>query len=192
MPSEDVMDTDLLLRIDRLESRAEIGELCAAYCISCDDQDIPSLRALFTDDVEIRARNGTMQTAGIDDVMAMYERMFAIRGPSFHWSHDRFVDFDNEDPNRATGKVLAHAETTPDGRASIAALRYEDVYRRVAGRWLIARRELTFLYYMPIVEYAERLVRKDRVWAGDRWVDADYPEVMGPWSGWPSNSGERG
>lgn len=186
------MNPDLLLRIDRLESRAEIGELCAAYCITCDDQDMPGLRALFTDDVVIRARNGTMRTQGVDAVMAMYERMFAVRGPSFHWSHDRFVAFDDSDPDRATGKVLAHAETTPDGETSIAALRYEDVYRRVGGRWLIARRELTFLYYTPVVEYAERLTRKERVWAGGRWVDADFPEAMGPWSGWASNTGDEG
>ena len=40
--------TDLLARIDRLESRAAIAELCASYCIACDDQDLPSLRGLFT------------------------------------------------------------------------------------------------------------------------------------------------
>lgn len=177
-------DTDLLARIDRLESRAAIGELCARYCIACDDQDLPSLRALFTADAVVRARNGTMSATGIEQIMAMYRGMFSIRGPSFHRSLDRIVTFDPTDRDRATGQVLAHAETTPAGRASLAALRYEDVYRRQSGTWLIARRQLTFLYYAPMAELPERLGQRDRVWAGDRWVEADYPEAMGPWSGW--------
>lgn len=180
----DVAPDDLLLRIDRLESRTAIGELCARYCIACDDQDLASLRALFTDDVVVRARNETMNATGLDEVMDMFTAMFAIRGPSFHWTHDRRVGFDPADGDRATGQVLAHAETTPDGRPSIAALRYEDVYRRQAGRWLIARRQLTFLYYTPIADYPDRLGRPERVWAGDRWVKADYPETLGPWAGW--------
>lgn len=175
---------DFETRLDRLESRAEIGELCARYCVACDDQDLDDLRTLFTDDAVVCSRNGAMDAVGLDAVMAMFKAMFAIRGPSFHWSHDRFVDFDDRDPDRATGRVLAHAETTPNGKVSVAAIRYEDIYRRVAGRWRIARRRLTFLYYTPITDYAERFGQRDRVWAGDRWVQADYPEGLGPWSRW--------
>ena len=184
---------DLIARIDRLESRAAIAELCASYCIACDDQDLPSLRGLFTEDAVVRARNGTMRATGIGEVMAMFTAMFVIRGPSFHWTHDRRVTFDPADPDRATGQVLAHAETTPDGRPSVAALRYEDVYRRQDERWFIARRQLTFLYYTPVADYPDRLGRAERVWAGDRWVAADYPEALGPWAtwgqAWPTDEG---
>lgn len=178
------VESDFALRLDRVESRDAIGELCAAYCIACDDQDMESLRAVFTDDVVIETRNGLMNASGIDAVMAMYKQTFAVRGPSFHWTHDRFVQFDESDVDIASGRVLAHAETTPNDRVSVAALRYEDLYHRKSGRWLIARRRLFFLYYVPVSDYAQRLGRSDRVWARDQWIHADFPEVLGPWSGW--------
>ena len=50
-------------RLDQLESRFAIWELCSAYCKACDDRDMRSLRLLFTDDVELATQNGTMPRA---------------------------------------------------------------------------------------------------------------------------------
>lgn len=168
-------------RIDRLESRALIAELGSAYCIACDDHDIVRLRGLFTDDVVIRSLDGKMDASGIDQVMAMFDAMFAIRGPAYHWTHDRFVTFDDADPDRATGQVLAHAETTPDGVPSLAALRYEDEYRRVDGAWKFARRLLSFLYYMPIRDYADRMATSERFFDKGGYRASDYPEKLAAW-----------
>lgn len=175
---------NLELRIDRLESRAEIGELCSAYCIACDDRDVARLRGLFVDDVRIRAKNGSMDAEGVDAAMAMFNTMFGIRGPSFHWTHDRFVWFDDSDPDRATGHVLAHAETSLNGVPSLAALRYEDVYRRANGVWKFAERVLSFLYYLPIRDYAAHFATGDRVAVEGGWRAGDYPESQEPWQAW--------
>lgn len=170
--------TSLERRIDRLEARAEIAELCSAYGIACDEHDYDRLESLFTADVRIQSRDGLMDGQGRDAVMAMFGRMLAIRGPAYHWTHDRFVQFDDSDPDVATGLVLAHAETSPNGVASVAAIRYADRYRREEGRWKFAERQLSFLYYMPVTEFAAHFPSAERMGLGGEWRGADFPEGL--------------
>lgn len=171
-------------RLDELESRARLRELQTRYCIAADDRNMPALSALFTDDIHIESRDGAMQARGRADVMAMFDRLFLIRGPSFHWTHDVLLEFDPSDRNRATGLVLAHAETTPNGVASVAALRYEDVYRREGSTWRFASRFLQFLYYMPMSEFVGRFPTAKRIGIHGGWYEADYPESLPSWQAW--------
>jgi hypothetical protein len=171
-------------RIDRVEARAEIAELCSAYCLSCDDRDLARLESLFTDDITIRSVDGAMNAHGKGDAIAMFNRMFLIRGPSFHWTHDRFVTFDDQDRDGASGLLLAHAETTPNGVTSVAAIRYHDRYRRIGGRWLFAERILSFLYYMPMVEFAAHFNTAERMAIHGDWRKADFPEALECWQDW--------
>ena len=175
---------NLAERIDRLESRAEIGELCSAYCIAVDQRDMEWLRRLCADDVVFESSDGGMNSNGIDEVVAMFDRVLAIRGPGIHWTHDRFVEFDPDDPDKATGIVLAHAETSPNKTPSIAALRYDDTYRRVNGQWRFAVRSLTFFYYMPLKDFADRFQEEKRFLSGDGWREADFPERTEAWQRW--------
>lgn len=178
------MGEDLEKRIDRLESRARIAEMCTEYGIACDFRDMEKLASLFTPDVIIRSVNGSMNAQGRDAAVAMFNEMFKVRGPAYHWTHDRIVRFDDGDPDRADGIILSHAETTPNGRASIAGLRYDDVYRRIDGCWYFAERVLSFLYYTPMVDYVSRLQNPKRVLAGAEWHEADFPESAPSWVKW--------
>lgn len=175
------MDKDWALRIDRLEARAEIAELCTHYCTACDDRDMVLLRSLFAPDIVIQSRDRKMDARGIDNVMAMFENMFTIRGPAFHWSHDRVITFDDGDPDRATGLLLAHAETTPDGEASIAGIRYHDIFRRIDGKWHFAERQLSFLYYMRMADFIAHFPTSKRMGLGGEWREADFPESLPTW-----------
>lgn len=172
-------DDDLRRRIERLEARNDIDELVSAYCMACDDRDLDRLRGLFTADVRIRSRDGAMDARGADAAMAMFERMFAIRGPSFHWTHDHSIRITGADS--ATGLIMAHAETTPNGTVSLAAIRYNDVYRRENGAWKIAQRELSFLYYLPAADYGEGLTSPLRIRVHGTPQPADYPETLATW-----------
>jgi ketosteroid isomerase-like protein len=131
---------ELRARIDQLESRAAITELITAYAIACDEHDIPRLGGLFCTDGVLDTPNGTMVAHGREAIEAMFIEVFKIRGPAFHWTHDVTITFADGDPDRATGLVLCHAETSPNGIASVAALRYHDAYRREGGVWRIASR----------------------------------------------------
>jgi ketosteroid isomerase-like protein len=177
-------DNDFEKRLDRVESRTAIVEMCTAYGIACDFRDMRKLASLFTDDVVIRSVNGSMNARGIDAAIAMFNRMFMIRGPAYHWTHDRIVIFDDADRDAAQGIILSHAETTPNGIPSLAGLRYHDRYRRIAGRWYFAERLLSFLYYVPLTEYVQRLPESARVSANGQWHAADYPESDAAWREW--------
>ena len=168
-------------RIDRLESRAAISELVAAYGKACDDHDMPLLMSLFTDDACMDTPSGLMQADGREAIREMFETVLATRGPSFHWSHDHVIEFDDAARDAARGLILSHAETSPAGTVSVAAMRYEDTYRREAGRWLFARRTLHFLYYVPVTEFANGLSSTKRLFVNGAPQAADYPESLESW-----------
>ena len=178
-------------RLDRLESHKAMRELATAYCVAADDRDLEGLGRLFTDDVYIASRDGGMDARGRATVIAMFDRMFEIRGPSCHWTHDMVVDFDDKDPDAARGMVIAHAETTPNGRPSVAAIRYYDTYRREAGSWRFAERILHFLYYMPIDEYLSRFPTALRIGVYGQSKAADFPETLASWKGWLERHGRE-
>ena len=168
-------------RVERLESRIAIEELVSAYGVACDEHDIPRLGGLFTEDGEFDSPSGVMRAKGRAEIIDLFVQAFKIRGPGYHWTHDPFIRIDGDNPARAKGTVLSHAETTPNGVMSLAAMKYNDDYRRVAGRWLFARREIQFLYYVPAKDYLQAMTKRQRLFFGDAWFDADYPEQLPAW-----------
>ncbi len=168
-------------RIDRLESRLAIAELVAAYAEACDAHDMPRLMDLFAEDIEIDSPSGLMRARGKAAVEALFVALLRVRGPSFHWTHDHRIRIDPADPDRATGRVMAHAETTPGGVHSLAALRYDDAYVRQGGVWRFARRTLAFLYYVPAARYPGALAEALRLHAGPARLPADLPETLASW-----------
>ena len=173
--------SSILARLDRLESKEAIRELVTTYAIACDEHDMPRLTACFTDDACFDSPNGAMVARGKAAIVTMFENTFKIRGPSYHWTHDVTVRVDDGNPDEATGLVLSHAETSPSGVVSIAAMRYDDSYRREAGEWRFAQRVITFLYYVPAAEYTASLNQPNRVLIGGERLPADYPETLAPW-----------
>lgn len=172
---------DLETRVARLEARAEIGELVTRYAIACDEHDMAHLESLFTTDAVFDTPNGMMRAEGRDAIMEMFVKVLAIRGPGYHWTHDHIIRFDRGSEAAASGLVLSHAETTPNGTHSLAAMKYDDEYRVEDGAWRFALRSLSFLYYVPAAEYDGALARTDRVVAGGRRLQADYPERLAVW-----------
>lgn len=175
------MQLSLERRIDRLEARAQIAELCCDYCTACDDRDMALLESCFTEDVRFHSRDRQMDASGRSQTMDLFNQLFAVRGPGYHWTHDRKVTFDDVNPDIASGLVLAHAETTPHGEPSIAGIRYNDRYRRVDGQWLFAERYLTFLYYMPMKDLIDRFPTELRIGLNKEWREADFPESLPTW-----------
>jgi uncharacterized protein (TIGR02246 family) len=168
-------------RVARLEARAEIAELVSAYGVACDEHDIARLKTLFTPDASFESPNGRMQAKGRDAIIAMFVKVLGNRGPGYHWTHDHFVRFDQGREGAASGLVYSHAETTPNGVMSLAAMKYDDTYAQENGVWKFARRQISFLYYVPATEYATSLSSTDRVTMDGTRVAADYPEKLDAW-----------
>ena len=171
----------ILDRLDRLESKDAIRGLVTAYAIACDEHDLPRLAGLFTEDAVFASPNGAMVADGRDAIASMFIETLKIRGPAFHWTHDVTIQIDPDNPDQATGLVYSHAETTPNGVVSLAAMKYVDDYRREDGQWRFAKRVINFLYYVSFVEYANGLKNENRVVIGDERLPADYPETLAPW-----------
>jgi uncharacterized protein (TIGR02246 family) len=167
-------------RIDQLESRAAIQELVTKYAVSCDEHDIPKLQNLFTEDAVFKSPSSFLRATGREAITSMFIEVLKKRGPGYHWTHDLIVQF-GDDRNAASGTVYSHAETTPDGVVSIAAMKYKDKYRRDSGVWYFSEREIHFFYYVPMQEYIETLNYEDRLYVGKEKRPADYPESLESW-----------
>lgn len=183
---------ELRKRVERLESRSEIMELISAYAVACDEHDMPRLESLFTEDACFDTPSGLMVANGRKAIVDMFYKVLGIRGPGYHWTHDHFIRADKTNPDRATGLVLSHAETTPNNRPSLAAMRYDDIYRRQSGKWLFEKRTLNFLYYVPVSEYPNALTSSLRLFSstGER-MKADYPEALPAWQNFEKEKARR-
>jgi ketosteroid isomerase-like protein len=174
---------DLESRIRRLEDRIEIGELITRYALVMDNRDMGAMPSLFTENVVIRSQDGVMNIVGRDAAVELFRGRFKVLGPSNHVSHDRIIQFDAADPDRATGLVLSHAEMNRKGVAMLAAIRYHDTYRREAQGWRFQERLLTFMYYVPTSEYLDALgaglAARNRAY--DVAQPADWPEALPTW-----------
>src|SRR5688572_4161590 len=173
-------DPSLPARVRRLEDRAELAELAARYCIAVDDRDVATLASLFTVDGSFRSKDGVMDARGRAAVIEQFRGRFAVLGPSNHFTHDHVFEF-GADQDVAAGLVTSHAEVIRNGRALIAALRYEDRYRREHGRWRFADRLLSFLYYLPAEDYVRGFASRLRMRAYGDERPADYPEALPSW-----------
>ncbi len=149
-------------RVDRLESRAAIRELVTKYAVACDEHDIPRLQNLFTEDAVFKSPSSFLEATGREAITAMFIDVLKSRGPGYHWTHDLILD-EGADPDTATGIVYSHAETTPNGVVSIAAMKYLDRYRRESGVWYFSEREIHFFYYVPMAKYIDTLNEEKRL-----------------------------
>lgn len=170
-------------RVRRLEDRTAINELIARYCLVMDNRDVAAIETLFTPDVHIWSADGVMDSRGREAAVAMFKGRFEVLGPSNHFTHDRIIEFDALDHDKATGLVLSHAEMQRKGQPMITAIRYHDVYQRCDGRWRFKERGLSFMYYVPTAEYLDAfgpgLDRRMRAY--DAPTPADWPEKLPSW-----------
>jgi|TARA_B110000495_G_C22741996_1_gene435027 ketosteroid isomerase-like protein len=172
---------NILIRLERLESIEAIRTLVSNYAESCDQQDLKALEKLFTVEAEFNSPNGSLQSKGRQNILDMYQEVFMTRGPSFHWTHDTTVTIDEENSDLASGTVYSHAETTRDGIASLAAMRYDDEYSKEEESWKFSKRVIHFFYYVKTEDYLSSLNSPLRVTMGDKKIAADIPESIPAW-----------
>lgn len=157
------MQADLERRIRRIEDREAIRVLVGQYAIAMDNKDFDLVAAIFAPDGRFGWVDGAFDIRGRDEIVTMYRTRLASAGPSFHYTHDQFVTWDEADEDRASGLVLGHAETAAGPSQGLVAIRYHDRYVRHAGRWLFQERLLGFLYNVPMAQYDGVLKTSDRI-----------------------------
>lgn len=154
---------ELEQRVDRLESREEIRALLVRYCLAVDDRDFDALSELFTEEAVLRQASGVIKGDGRQGVMQYFLDHLPNLGPTNHFVHGEVIEFDDSDPDRATGIVTSHAEVFRQGAPMITAMRYLDSFRRVDGAWRFAERVQTYMYFLDVREYADHFGSRLRI-----------------------------
>jgi hypothetical protein len=169
----------LAVRVRRLEDLAEIRGLAVKYGFLVDERDVAAVSALFSDDGELRTSSGPSKGRGREAIARYFRRSHTVLGATNHVTHGHLVDLDSDDPDRATGLVFSHAEVVRDGEPMVTAMRYHDTYVRMPDGWRFRERVQSYMYFLPVDDYAEALGHPLRMRrAPDDWRPADWPEVL--------------
>jgi uncharacterized protein (TIGR02246 family) len=171
-------DSALAERVRELEDRFALNELVARYCAAVDDCDREALLELFTEDASFGSTTGSGAT-GRETLADFALGRAATEDWSIHYPHTHIIDFVSED--EARGVVLMHAEMGWEGDRCIrAAMRYNDEYKRVDGKWRFAKRLVQFYYCMDLGTFANGYDNTHR----KQWpyvAKADLPESLETW-----------
>ncbi len=158
--------------------RQAIADLGVLYARAVDDHAIDALVAMYTPD-GVFERRGVAVT-GAEAIRAAYVASFDTYRTMLHTPHPGVVRLHGD--GTATGWSHGHAELATRRTLVQASYRYEDDYRRVDGRWLFARRSITFMYAVPADRMAESFGSAERMrWPGTEPEAADYPETAPTW-----------
>lgn len=177
LPARKPPPTELAARLAEVEDRLAIRELAARFYFEVDNRDLAAVGDLFTTDASFGTKDGGIRATGRDTILGALDKRFAVLGATNHVAHDHVVWF--ESATRARGLMSAHAEMWRNERAEITALRYDDVYEKGAdGLWRFAERVLSYMYYLPLAEYASALGQLDRNRASPVPAPADFPERL--------------
>ena len=164
--------TDLLDRLDAVESQLAIGQLPIRYALAIDGRDVHSWVQLFVPDVQVGR-----EAFGRDTLGANIEPQLRTFGRSVHQICGHRIDLDPDDRDRATGATYCRAEHEVDERWIVMAICYDDEYQRVDGTWLFRRRRERHWYAADINEHPQAV-------GFDSWHTDTPPSLPGAFPTW--------
>ncbi|MEO6340090.1 MAG: nuclear transport factor 2 family protein [Caulobacteraceae bacterium] len=131
-------------RIRAIEDRLALQELLGQYDKALDARDWAAYAACFTEDGEMGSRTSTTKgrTKIRDSLTTTMTRVFSQPGAPAFLQHNVDTLLFSIDGDNATGTSHWSVIGVTDDKKPIVteAGHYEDVYRRVDGRWQFARR----------------------------------------------------
>ena len=172
------MSASIESRLQKLEDREEIKELVIMYGVIMDERDFDGIDRLFTTNATLRSADGVFAAEGLENIRETYKGRFDVLGATNHFTHGNVVRFDQKDSNHAFGFVMGHAEVNRVGTAMLVALRYKDEYERTTKGWQIADRIMSYMYYLPVAEYAEAFISDKPIRFYGEPAPADWPDAL--------------
>jgi ketosteroid isomerase-like protein len=155
-----------------------IRDLGVLYARAVDDHAIDALVAMYTPDGVFERRG--VPAAGTAAIRAAYVASFDTYRTMLHTAHPGVVQLHGD--GTASGWSHGHAELATRSTLVLASYRYEDDYRCQGGRWLFARRSITFMYAVPADQLAGSFGSVERIrWPRTAPEAADYPESSPTW-----------
>lgn len=142
--------SQLLARIDQLESRLAMRDLVTSYCRGFDAVDLEHFMAIWWPDCvwDIGPPFGVFEGhAGVE--RAVHEVLWPVWRETHHLTSNLSVRFDDPDHARGVCDVDCMGATRDDVVQMISAT-YRDRFERRDGVWKISRRDVTIHYFNPV------------------------------------------
>lgn len=174
-------ESDLLARIDRIESHLAIQQLPIRYALAVDGRDIDAWVNLFIEDVDCGRRGkGRDVLAGFiaPAVQGFYRSQHQICGHRIE-----FIDADH-----ATGKTYCRAEHEDGDKWVVMAICYHDTYERRGGEWFFVRRKEQHWYAADMLERPSGPQWSN--WPGHDAAPPAMPAAFPTWSAFWDDAGE--
>jgi hypothetical protein len=146
----DATVNDLLVRIDRLESRHAMRDLVTDYCRGFDQRNFDRFLSIWWEDCvwNIGPPFGVFEGyAGIN--RAVKEVLWPVWRESHHLTSNLKVSFEGADEAIGECDVDCMGALTDNSVQMISAT-YKDHFVRRNGIWKIKRRDVTIHYFNPI------------------------------------------
>lgn len=135
-------------RIQRLEDRNAVIELCASYNRGVDEHNEALWLSVWHDDAEYLIGDTFGDHIGIEAIKGILHILRDYFHEMHHYATNIVVDVQGD---RATALVDADVTATDkSGRAMMLAASYKDTFARRDGRWGFTRREVTLHYAAPV------------------------------------------
>ncbi len=136
-------------KVQELADREEIRDLIATYAHRVAHGE--SIADLFTDDGVWTIRKLPDEAVEVVNGMKELKAHFGPRPAGgqnpLPMIHNFLIKIDGDN---ALGLNSNELRIVDKGKSIIASGYYEDVYRRVDGKWRFARRDTTFIHWVPI------------------------------------------
>lgn len=134
-------------RLKLVEDQLEISQLRAHYCHLLDSRRWDEFVDLFTSDGVFE---GLETVRGHDEIRAFFgERVPQLAEDFWHFCTNGTVEISGD---TATGRISMEYLSVTKGISFASAGHYDDVLRRVDGRWRFASRTITFYFLSPLSE----------------------------------------
>lgn len=161
------MNSDLIERLDRVESHQAIARLAANYCHGVDLHDENLFLSIWHDDALWSIGGPWGDFKGTEEIqLALRELIWAGLPETHHWTTNLVVDLQGD---QASGICNVNcAATDMDGRAIRIAATYRDRYERSGGEWRIGERAIELFYFLPV----------DRPWGTTMETRFDPPPIQ--------------
>lgn len=150
--------TDLLARLDRLESESAIRAVLATYCHGVDRRDPELFAGVWHEDAECLGAPFGDRRGRDAIVAAMTEGIWPTTRRTCHWVSNVVLDIDH-DRATSTCDVDVMLISAP-GNANMVAATYDDVLERREQVWRMASRTMNVLYTCQLTA-AEWKQRRD-------------------------------
>lgn len=164
--------SELLARIDRLESLDQIRQLPAKYALCLDMRDFDAMANLFVEDVGMPGGQRGRQA-----VKRWYTETMRHNPGSGHGVAGHIIDF--ETAHLASGVVYSRNDLDQGDTWVIEMMIYLDRYERRDGRWYFQRRTPLYWYETDLTKppVGERKLRIP----GREWAEGAYHDAFPSW-----------